>query len=146
SSSVRATAWDHRMDAVTSLVVLAGIAVTRWGGPAWHWADHAAALSVAVAILGAATGLFWESVQELMDRQAAPELVAEVRRKTLAVPGVRGVEKLLVRKTGREYLVDIRVEVDPDMSVRDGHEIARAVKRHLTGAIVSVKGVLVHIE
>src|SRR5262249_58549864 len=69
-----------------------------------------------------------------------------VRREALAVPGVRGVEKLLVRKTGLEYLVDIHVEVDPDLTVRQGHEISHAVKDRLVAAIVTVKDVLVHIE
>jgi len=85
-------------------------------------------------------------VQELMDRQADPDVLQTVRREALAVPGVRGVEKLLVRKTGLEYLVDIHVEVDPDISVRDGHNIGHAVKDRLVDGIVTVKDVLVHIE
>jgi len=63
-----------------------------------------------------------------------------------AVPGVRGVEKLLVRKAGLEYLVDIHIEVDPELTVREGHAIGHAVKDRLVGAIVTVKDVLVHVE
>jgi divalent metal cation (Fe/Co/Zn/Cd) transporter len=81
-----------------------------------------------------------------MDRQAEPELLEAVRLEALAVRGVRNVEKLLVRKTGIEYLVDIHVEVDPEMTVRDGHTIAHAVKDRIVQAIVPVKDVLVHIE
>jgi divalent metal cation (Fe/Co/Zn/Cd) transporter len=81
-----------------------------------------------------------------MDRQAEPALLGKVRQDALAVPGVRGVEKLLVRKSGLEYLVDIHVEVDPDLTVRQGHAIAHAVKDRLVRSIVSVKDVLVHIE
>src|SRR5262249_18177743 len=75
-----------------------------------------------------------------------PELLVTVRQEALAVPGVLGVEKLLVRKTGLEHLVDIHVEVDPDISVRDGHAIAHAVKDRLVGRLVTIKDVLVHIE
>jgi cation diffusion facilitator family transporter len=146
SGAILATAWDHRLDALGSLAVLAGLALARWGGEAWHAADHLAALVVAGIILWAGTSLFWASLQELMDRQADPELLQRVRQEALAVPGVRGVEKLLVRKTGLEHLVDIHVEVDPEMSVREGHAVAHAVKDRLLERIVTVKDVLVHIE
>ncbi len=146
SGAVRAAAWDHRLDAIGSLAVLVGLALAYWGGPAWHAADHVAALAVAGVVLLAGGGLLWSSVQELMDRQAEPAVLDEVRREASAVPGVRGVEKLLVRKSGLEHLVDIHVEVDPDASVRDGHAVGHAVKDRLMGRIATIKGVLVHIE
>jgi cation diffusion facilitator family transporter len=146
SSAVRAAAWDHRLDAFGSLAVLIGLAVFYWGGPAYEAADHMAALVVAAAVLWAGGSLLWDSVQELMDRQADPEVVDEVRREASAVAGVRGVEKVLVRKSGLEYLVDIHVEVDPEASVREGHAIGHAVKDRLVGRLVTVKDVLVHIE
>jgi cation diffusion facilitator family transporter len=146
SRAVLAAAWDQRTDALGSLAVLTGLVLARWGGPAWHAADHVAALAVAGLILWAAAGLLWGSLQELMDRQAGPELLQEVRREALSVPGVRGMEKLLVRKAGLEHLVDIHVEVDPEMTVRQGHAIGHAVKDHLLKQIVTVKDVLVHIE
>ena len=99
SSAVRAAAWDHRLDAVGSLAVLIGLAIFYWGGTAWHAADHVAALAVALVVLWAGGSLLWDSVQELMDRQAEPAVLDAVRREALTVPGVRGVEKLLARKT-----------------------------------------------
>jgi cation diffusion facilitator family transporter len=146
SSAVRAAAWDHRLDAIGSLAVLIGLAIFYWGGAAWHAADHVAALAVALVVLWAGGALLWDSVQELMDRQAEPKILDEVRREALTVPGVRGVEKLLARKTGLEYLVDIHIEVDAEASVREGHAIGHAVKDRLTANIVTVKDVLVHIE
>src|SRR5262249_34524344 len=101
---------------------------------------------VAMLILWTGSRLFWGSLQELMDRQAEPEILEAVRREAAAVPGVLGVEKLLVRKTGIEYLVDIHVEVDPEITVRTGHGIAHAVKDRVLQRIVPVKDVLVHIE
>ena len=144
SSAVKASAWDHRLDALGSVAVLAGLAVAYWGGV--HVADHVAALAVAVVMLWAGGRLFWGSLQELMDRQAEPDMLDAVRREAGAVERVRGVEKLLVRKSGMEYLVDIHVEVDPEMTVRDGHAVAHAVKDRLLGKFVTVKDVLVHIE
>lgn len=144
SRAVLAASWDQRMDALGSVAVLIGLSLARWGG--MHTADHLAALAVAVLILWAGVRLFWGSLQELMDRQAEPEVLEAVRREALAVPGVRGVEKLLVRKTGLEYLVDIHVEVDPELPVREGHAIGHAVKDRLKERIETVKDVLVHIE
>jgi cation diffusion facilitator family transporter len=146
SRAVLATSWDQRMDAFGSLAVLVGLALAHWGGPAWHAADHVAALVVAVVIVWAGGGLFWSSLQELMDRQADPEILETVRREASAVPGVLGIEKLLVRKSGLEYLVDIHVEVDPEATVRVGHAIGHAVKDRLIGHLATIKDVLVHIE
>jgi cation diffusion facilitator family transporter len=146
SKAVMATAWDQRLDALGSLAVLIGLALVHWGGPAWHAADHFAALGVAALILWSGATLFWESIQELMDRQAEPEVLQTVRQTALEVPGVRGVEKLKVRKAGLEYLVDIHVEVDGNLPVRDGHAIGHAVKDRIIGQMVTIRDVLVHIE
>jgi cation diffusion facilitator family transporter len=146
SSALKASAWDHRLDALSSLAVLGGVALAKWGGPAYHLADHVAALVVAMIILWVGGKLFWDNLHELMDQQADPKLVERVRTEARSVPGVMGVEKLFMRKTGLEYLVDIHVEVDPDMTVRQGHAIAHAVKDHVMSRVELIKDVLVHIE
>jgi cation diffusion facilitator family transporter len=144
SSALGASAWDHRLDAFSSLIVVAGVALAKWGS--LHLADHAAALAVAAFIVWIGGRLFWSNLQELMDRQAEPELLQTVRREALSVAGVMGVEKLWVRKTGLEFLVDIHVEVDPVMTVRDSHQIAHAVKDRVLREVAQIKDVLVHIE
>ena len=146
SAALLAMAWDYRLDALGSVAVLFGVAAARWGGPAWHWADHAAAIAVASTIFWVGAGLLWENMQGLMDRQAGPDLLGSVRREALEVAGVRDVEKLRVRKAGLEYLVDIHVEVDPHLTVREGHIIAHRVKARLICELRSVRDVLVHIE
>ena len=146
SSALRAIAWDQRLDALTALAILAALALAKFGGGSWHLADPIAGLGVAFVIAGVGCRLFWTSLHELMDAQAGPELVEAVRGATLAVDRVLGVEKLFVRKTGLEYLVDIHVQVDPKATVEEGHAIAHAVKDRLVGRICTVKDVLVHIE
>jgi cation diffusion facilitator family transporter len=146
SAALMATAWDYRLDAVGSLAVLTGVMLARWGGPSWQWADHAAAVVVAATVLWVGAGLLAENVQSLIDRQADPELIRTVRDEALTVPGVLGVETLRVRKAGLEYLVDIHVEVDPEQSVRAGHEIAHAVKDRLICGVGLIRDVLVHVE
>ena len=146
SSALLATAWDYRLDSLGGLAVVVGVTMSRWGGPAWSWADHAAALFVAGAVLWVGGHLLWSNVQDLMDRQADPTLIEEIRELAQSVDGVLGVETLRVRKVGLEYLADMHVEVDPDRSVRDGHAIAHAVKDRIIDQILPIHDVLVHIE
>lgn len=146
SRSVEVAAWDQRLDVIGSAVVLTGLLISIWGGPDWHWVDHGAALFVAAIVFVAGATLFWGSMQELMDRQADPELLETIRALAKQVRGVSDIEKLIVRKSGLEYFVDIHVEVNGDISVREGHEIGHAVKAHLIENIAAVKDVLVHIE
>ena len=146
SKAVEASAWDQRLDVLGSVVVLLGLVAVRWGGPGWHAVDHVAALAVAGIVLWAGGTLFWASLNDLMDRQADPAVVAAVRRAAAGVAGVRGVEKVLVRKSGLEYFVDIHVEVDAGATVREGHAIGHAVKDRLLAGGAAVKDVLVHVE
>ena len=94
SSAVLAASWDQRLDAFGSLAVFVGLAITHWGGPAWRPADHFAALAVAMIVFWVGGRLFWGSCQELMDRQAEPEMLEKVRAEALSVAGVKGIEKL----------------------------------------------------
>jgi cation diffusion facilitator family transporter len=146
SGAVRAAAWDHRSDALSSLAVLIALGIIELGGQSFHVVDHLGAIVVGLCVGWAGTALFWRSVQELLDRQAEPEILESVRREALTVSGVQNVEKLFVRKSGIEYLADIHVEVDPRLSVRDSHAIAHAVKDRVRFSIVQIKDVLVHIE
>lgn len=146
SAALIANAWDHRSDALCSLVVLAGLALVAWGGPGLAWAERVAALAVAVAIVGSGVRLFLSSAHELMDAQADDELVAQVRRAALRVEGVRDVEKLRVRKSGLEYFADMHVEVDAALTVAEGHEIGHRVKDRLLAEFPALRDVLVHLE
>ncbi len=146
SAALLATAWDYRLDALGSIAVVAGVALARWGGSSWHWADHAAAVVVALSVLWVGGTLLWGNIQDLMDRQADPELLEAVKTEALAVEGVEGVETLRVRKVGLEYLVDIHVEVAPDRTVKEGHDIAHAVKDRVLDRFVPIRDVLVHVE
>ncbi len=146
SSAILANAWDHRTDALCSLAVLVGLGVIFAGGPRWIWADELAALVVAAVILVSGTRLLLNSMHELLDPQADEDFVREIRAFAAAVPGVMAVEKLWVRKTGIEYLVDIHVQVDPEMTVAAGHRISHEVRDRLVARFAAVRAVLVHLE
>ncbi|MBL8814791.1 MAG: cation transporter [Planctomyces sp.] len=146
STSILASAVDHRSDALCSLAVLIGLGVIRWGGPAWIWADEVAALVVVAAILWTGGRMLQQSTSELLDPQADSEVVAHIRQLAEEIPDVRAVEKLWVRKTGIEYLVDIHIQVDARLTVDEGHRIGHLVKRRLVSEIAAVRDVLVHLE
>lgn len=146
SSALIANAWDHRSDAFCSLAVLIGLGVVRWGEPAWIGADEVAALVVVTAIVWSGVKLFRSSASELMDSQADEQLVREIRQAAEAVPEVRAVEKLWVRKSGLEFFADIHIEVDARITVAEGHRIGHAVKDRLVNQFTSLRDVLVHLE
>jgi cation diffusion facilitator family transporter len=146
SAAVIANAWDHRGDALCSLAVCVGLGLVRWAGPGYAWADEAAALVVVVAIVWSGVRLFRTSTSELLDPQADPELVEQIRAQAASIEGVRAVEKLWVRKTGLEYLADIHIQVDAKLSVTEGHRIGHLVKNRLVQEFASLRDVLVHLE
>ncbi|MHC4819392.1 MAG: cation diffusion facilitator family transporter [Planctomycetota bacterium] len=146
STALIANAWDHRSDALCSLAVFVGLAIVRWGGPALIWADEAAAMVVVAAILWSATRLFRQSAHELLDAQADETLVRAVEAAATSVPEVRRVETLLLRKSGLEYFADIHIEVDPELTVAEGHAIGHRVKDEILREFEIVRDVLVHLE
>ena len=145
SGAVLADALHHRSDAITSVAAAIGIGVSLWGGAKYEMADGLAALFASGIILVNAGRLAREPVNELMDRKS-PEIVAQVRRVAREVPGVKGIEKVHTRKSGTGYLIDMHVEVDPDMPVREAHELGHCVKDAVRERMPHVLDVLVHIE
>jgi cation diffusion facilitator family transporter len=144
SRALLATAWDYRLDAMGGIAVLIGLAMSRWAG--WHWADHAAAALVAATVLWVGGGLLRDNVQSLIDHQADPAILDQVTEAAQTVPGVLAVEKLRVRRMGIEHIAEIHIEVSDTITVRDGHEIAHAVKRRIMERVPSVSDVVAHVE
>jgi cation diffusion facilitator family transporter len=144
STALLAIAWDYRLDALGGVGVFVGLGLAKWAG--WHWADHVAALLVAATVLWIGGRLLWDNVQSLIDRQADPEFLEQVRSAAQTAPGVLAVEKLRVRRMGIEYIAEIHIEVDENATVRYGHEIAHAVKNAVMRSIPSVSDVIVHVE
>jgi len=146
SSAVRSDAWHHRSDAITSMAAAVGIGVALVGGPRFQAADDAAAIVAAGIIAWNGWRLLRPAMDELMD--ATPNLAMgdRIRRVAAVMPGVARVEKCIVRKMGYHYFVDMHLEVDPEITVREGHRIAHAVKDRVRDQIPAVRDVLVHIE
>src|SRR5271157_783098 len=146
SIAIIANAWDHRADALSALAVLAGLLVVRLGGDRFLAIDALAGLFVVAVISTSAVRLLWSSAQELMDAQADPAFVEQIRAAAAAVEGVKRIDKLWVRKSGLEYLVDIHTQVDARETVDVGHRIGHLVKDELLNRFTNLRDVLVHLE
>ncbi len=146
SSSLRAEAWHHRSDAITSVLAFVGIAIALIFGKGYETADDWAALLASAFILYNSFLIFRPALGEVMDEQRYARLQQEIREKSLDVDGVMATEKCYIRKTGMTYHVDLHAIVDGKISVRHGHDIAHALKDHLKASIPHLGQVLVHVE
>lgn len=146
STALVAAAWDHRADALSALAVLAGLVIVQAGGPGWVAADEVAALVVVLLILSSGVGLLRTSVAELMDAQVDAAFLDALRTAAAEVEAVRCVEKLRMRKTGLEFLGDIHVQVDPELTVAEGHRIGHEGKALILRRFPAVHDLVVHLE
>ncbi|WP_022823777.1 cation diffusion facilitator family transporter [Hymenobacter norwichensis] len=146
SAAVRADAWHHRADAITSCTAFVGISIALLGGPGYESADDWAALVACGFIVYNAYHIFRPAFGEIMDEAPEGTWTQDVRALAESVPGVLATEKCFVRKMGFEYFADLHVIVDGNISVRAGHDIAHQVKATIIQAMPSVYDVLVHIE
>jgi len=146
SQALSTDAWHHRSDALTSLAAFVGISIALVGGEGYEGADDWAALSACGVIAWNAVRLLRSAARDVLDVAAPEDIHSRIRQLATAAPGVEGVELLRVRRSGLVFLVDIHVEVDGGLSVRDGHEIAHRVKDGILHSELPVLDALVHIE
>ena len=146
STAVTTEAWHHRSDALTSFAALIGIMVARVGGEGYEAADDWAALVVSVVVAVNGVRFLRRALGDLMDAHAPAEIERTALQAAVAVEGVRGVEKVLTRKMGLVYLIDMHLEVDPAISVSQAHEIAHRAKDHIISLEPRIGDVLMHVE
>ncbi|HWA10980.1 MAG TPA: cation diffusion facilitator family transporter [Opitutaceae bacterium] len=147
STALDIEAQHHRSDAVTSGAAFIGISIAVIGGRGFETADDWAALFACVVIAFNGVGMAGKALGDVMDTAVPVRFENEVRALALGVPGVRALDKVRVRKSGLSHLVDIQVRVDGDLTVREGHDIAHAVKDALLASVPhTITDVSVHVE
>jgi cation diffusion facilitator family transporter len=146
STALGAEAWHHLSDAMTSAAAFIGISIAVVGGPGYAAADGWAALAASAVIVFNGIKIFRRSLNEVMDIAVPPKMENDVRDIASRVPGVAGLDKTRIRKSGLSYLVDIQIRVAGELSVREGHNIAHAVKDVLLASQLRVSDVTVHVE
>lgn len=143
SKMLRANAWHHRSDAVSSIVVLAGILGAVNGLP---FLDAVAAVVVAVLVARIGWDLAREALRELVDTALEPHRIQAIRAIIEAVPGVEDLHRLRTRQVGHEALADVHILVDHRLSVSEGHQISEVVRQTLVDRIDELGDVTVHID
>lgn len=138
-----ANAWHARADALSSLVVAAGVGGALLGFP---FADGVAAIVVGGMIIKAGVGFAWEAMRELIDTGLAAEEVTAIRATLAATPGVIDLHELRTRRMAHRVFVDVHVQVDGDITVREGHEIGEEARRRVLAAHPEVLDVLIHLD
>jgi cation diffusion facilitator family transporter len=151
STAVKADAWHHLSDAVTSAAAFIGISLAVWGtrvrgDPRWAAADDWAALVASGVIAYNGFALLRPALNDLMDRMPGAEVVDPVRRAAESVPGVLAVEKLHVRRTGLAYHVTIHVQAEPTTPLDEAHALGHRVTDAICAAVPQVDAVVVHME
>lgn len=143
STVLRASAADYRKDAITSLATLAGITGARLG---YRFLDPLAAAVTSLFIIKIGFDVVRVAAEELMDAMPSSPTLAEITEVALHCSGVEHVYGVRARRVGRYVLIDLRIEVDPTLTVEAGHQIAKQVKNEITASADVVKEVLVHVN
>ena len=146
SSALKADAYNDSVDILSALVALAAVGLTLYDTNRFHAADHWGGFAVGLIVVFTGVRISRETAYQLMDTMPDAKLLEEIRRTAMGVEGVRGVEKCFARKTGMQYHVDLHVEVDPNITVRQSHYIGHQVQELLRSSLDWVADVLVHIE
>jgi cation diffusion facilitator family transporter len=146
SSSLKADAWHHRSDAITSIAAFIGISIALLLGKGYESADDWAALFAAGFILYNSYLIFRPALGEIMDEHLYDDLVEEIRKVSHQVPGIIDTEKCFIRKAGMKYHVDLHAIVNAAITVKEGHDLAHNLKDTLRQEIPELGHVLIHVE
>ena len=146
SSSLKADAWHHRSDAITSVAAFIGISIALLLGKGYESADDWAALFASGFILYNSYLIFRPALGEIMDEHLYDDLILDIRQVSHKVDGVIDTEKCFIRKAGMKYHVDLHAIVNANISVKEGHDIAHILKDTLREQIPQLGHVLIHIE
>lgn len=146
SSSLKADAWHHRSDAITSIAAFLGISIALILGNGYEAADDWAALFASGFILYNSYLIFRPALGEIMDENLNDDLIKQIRIVSLKVDGIIDTEKCFIRKAGMQYHVDLHAIVDSDITVKQGHCLAHKLKDTLKEEIPELGQVLIHVE
>lgn len=143
SPMLKASAWHHRSDAISSFLVLLALGGAQLG---FAWLDSVAAIIVAAMIFYMAVQLVLESTSELVDTGLDAQEVQDIRAFILAMGGVKNVHLLRTRRMGGRVLADVHLQVDERISVSEGHHIGESVMYGLRKRFPRISDVVVHID
>jgi divalent metal cation (Fe/Co/Zn/Cd) transporter len=143
SSLIRANAWHHRSDAISSVVVFIGIAGTMAGLP---YLDAIAAIGVGLMVAKIGWDLGWSGLRELVDTGLEPEELKAIAATIESVDGVKSQHMLRTRRMGEDVLIEVHIVVGSKVTVSEGHQISDRVRMMLKKQHKDISEVMVHID
>jgi cation diffusion facilitator family transporter len=146
STSLKADAFHHRSDAITSFAAFIGILVALILGEGYESADDWAALLSCVFILYNSYRIFRPALGEIMDEHYYDDMVMNIKMHSLEVKGILDTEKCHIRKAGLHFYVDLHIIVNGGITVHEGHKISHELKDHLLATMPELTDVLIHVE
>jgi cation diffusion facilitator family transporter len=146
SAALVADAWHDGIEIASGVMALLALALTLYDPEHFSAADHWGGFAVGLIVVFTALHIVRDTSNELMDAMPSQRRIGRIRIVALSARGVKGVEKVYARKTGLQYHVELHLEVDPQMSVQDSHELATATRFLIREKLDWVADVIVHIE
>ncbi|MFH1753060.1 MAG: cation diffusion facilitator family transporter [Candidatus Omnitrophota bacterium] len=143
SNSLKADAWHHRSDALSSIAALIGISGAKLGYPIL---DPIAGLTVALFVVKAGFQIFRTAYEELMDAALPADKINEIKNMTIEIDGVKRIKDIKGRKSGIDIFIDMTIEVNKSISVEEGHAITEKVRDRVLKDLHGAKDVLIHVE
>jgi cation diffusion facilitator family transporter len=146
SSALQADGWHDITDLLSTTVAFVAVVLTLINPQRFQIADHAGGMLIGLIIFFLSIRLVLHTVGQLIDTMPEPAKMSAIRQMAMSVRGASGIEKCFARRSGMRYYVDLHLEVDPEMTVRESHDIATEVKRRIKAHLRWVADVLVHVE
>jgi cation diffusion facilitator family transporter len=146
SSALIADAWNDTVDILSGAVALCAVGLTLFDPDRFQAADHYGGFAVGLIVVVLGIQVVRETMYHLMDTMPEDDRLALLRQTALRIPGAQRVEKCYARKTGLRWHVDLHLEVDPNITVKQGHDIAERTRNLLKRDVPWVADVLVHVE
>lgn len=146
SAALVADAWNDSVDILSAISALIAVGFALADPVRFLAADHIGGFVVGMIVVFTGARVAYDTAMQSMDTMPDDAHMNAIRAVALRMPGVRGVEKCFARKTGLQYHVDLHLEVDPNMTVRQSHEIATDVRERIKRDLDWVADVLVHVE
>lgn len=146
SSALKANAWHHRSDAISSVATLVGVSFALFMGIKWRIMDPIASIVISAMIAVSAVKIAMPSINELLEISLPEDITRHMHDVIKAVPGVLKVHNLRSRRNGHSYIVDVNIHVNPDITVREGHAISSDVEKQLHNEFGKDMIIYVHTE
>ena len=143
STALKADAWHHRSDAISSIGALIGIILARNG---YLIFDSIASIIIAILICKVSIDIFMDATDKLVDKACDPLFEIELRELILKEKGVLGVDDLKTRMFGSKIYVDIEIAADGNETLKNTHKIAERVHDKIEKTYPEVKHCMVHVN